>query len=288
MIADSGHLTELTPGCWFTKQSFDLILVNLIFNEINACIWSVVYVRNAEVISHPAAKLKKLSFVDTWKMKNAGDFKGFPADPWLLHSSWFRIRWSRLNFPGVHCINCTRIVSSFRNLFIAGFFFSKDSEKPLTYQIHYKTAGGLYTVVSYGDKNHVETVLPQGQKDDFKFEFSVTIKDKLFAETTVQLPSIRVSLWYCFTLKFPWFTHFFVEASLRAKVLLSCLVQLYMWMKTHIHNSVLRLALKWKLKCIRKFVSSGATGSMSRNEWLSRMLSKHSSVLPHGFHSFSN
>ncbi|XP_044184688.1 polycystic kidney disease protein 1-like 2 [Acropora millepora] len=68
----------------------------------------------------------------------------------------------------------------------------KDSETPLTYQFQYKTGGGLYTVVSYGSEDHVETVLPQGQKDNFTFEFSVTIKDKLFAETTLQLPIFRV------------------------------------------------------------------------------------------------
>ncbi|KAK2571916.1 Polycystin-2 [Acropora cervicornis] len=72
----------------------------------------------------------------------------------------------------------------------------KDSEKPLTYQFQYKTAGGLYTVVSYGSEDHVETVLPQGQKDNFTFEFSVTIKDKLFAETTVGPPPLGESFSY--------------------------------------------------------------------------------------------
>ena len=84
-------------------------------------------------------------------------------------------------------------------LFLFFFFFLKDSEKPLTYQFQYKTAGGLYTVVSYGSEDHVKTVLPQGQKDNFTFEFSVTIKAKLFAETTVQLPIFRVSLCHCYT-----------------------------------------------------------------------------------------
>ena len=83
--------------------------------------------------------------------------------------------------------------------FVLFFCFFKDSETPLTYQFHYKTGGGLYTVVSYGSKDHVKTVLPQGQKDNFTFEFNVTIKDKLFAETTVQLPIFRVRLCSCYT-----------------------------------------------------------------------------------------
>jgi len=66
-----------------------------------------------------------------------------------------------------------------------------DSETPLTYEFHYKTGGGLYTVVSYGSEDHVETVLPQGPKaNNFIIEFSVTIKDKLFAETTVHMDII--------------------------------------------------------------------------------------------------
>ena len=149
---------ELTPGCWFTKHTF-----HLIFNERNACIWSAVYVRNREVISHLAGKFKKLSLIAAWKMKSSGKFKGFPL------------------------ISCNLVI------IVCIFFFLKDSETPLTYQFHYKTGGGLYTVVSYGFEDHVETVLPQGQKDNFAFEFSVTIRDKLFAETTVQLPIFRVS-----------------------------------------------------------------------------------------------
>ena len=164
---------ELTPGCWFTKHTFDLILVNLIFNEINACSWSAVYVRNGKVISHLAGKFKKLSLLAAWKVKNSGKFKGFPL------------------------ISCNLIIVVLFFFFV--FLFFKDSETPLTYQFHYKTGGGLYTVVSYGSADHVKTVLPQGQKDNFTFEFSVTIKDKLFAETTVQLPIFRVSLCSCYT-----------------------------------------------------------------------------------------
>ncbi|XP_015778540.1 PREDICTED: uncharacterized protein LOC107356405 [Acropora digitifera] len=72
-----------------------------------------------------------------------------------------------------------------------GCFGTGDSETPLTYEFHYKTGGGLYTVVSYGSEDYVETVLPQGPKaNNFIIEFSVTIKDKLFAETTVHMDVI--------------------------------------------------------------------------------------------------
>ncbi|XP_044184816.1 polycystic kidney disease protein 1-like 2 [Acropora millepora] len=100
----------------------------------------------------------------------------------------------RMNAPpkGGQCTVKPLNGSALKTLFNIQCSGWKDSETPLTYQFHYKTGGGLYTVVSYGSEDYVETVLPQGQKDKFTFEFSVTIKDKLFAETTLQLPIFRV------------------------------------------------------------------------------------------------
>lgn len=61
-------------------------------------------------------------------------------------------------------------------------FLSQDPQEPLTYEFHYKTDNGLYTVVSYGSEDHVTTVLPLGRKDhDYNIDFEITVMDKLSA-----------------------------------------------------------------------------------------------------------
>ena len=53
---------------------------------------------------------------------------------------------------------------------------------PLTYQFHYKTDNGLYTVVSHGSESNATTVLPSGEKDnDYEIDFEITVTDTLSA-----------------------------------------------------------------------------------------------------------
>lgn len=67
-------------------------------------------------------------------------------------------------------------------------FSPQDSDKPLTYEFHYKTDNGLYTVVSYGSEDHVTTVLPPGKKeDDYEIAFEIMVSDSLSAATNVGL-----------------------------------------------------------------------------------------------------
>lgn len=57
---------------------------------------------------------------------------------------------------------------------------------PLTYQFHYKTDSGLYTVVSHGFESHAITVLPSGKKDnDSEIHFEITVTDSLSAATEI-------------------------------------------------------------------------------------------------------
>ena len=66
------------------------------------------------------------------------------------------------------------------------YFFLQDNDTPLTYQFHYKTDNGLYTVVSYGSEDHVTTVLPSGRKDNnYDIDFEITVTDSLSAATTI-------------------------------------------------------------------------------------------------------
>ena len=65
-------------------------------------------------------------------------------------------------------------------------FFLQDPNTPLTYQFHYKTDNGLYTVVSYGSEDHVTTVLPSGRKkDNYGIDFEITVIDSLSAATKI-------------------------------------------------------------------------------------------------------
>ena len=66
------------------------------------------------------------------------------------------------------------------------YFFLQDPDTPLTYQFHYKTGNGLYTVVSYGSEDHVTTVLPSGRKDNnYDIDFEITVTDSFSAATTI-------------------------------------------------------------------------------------------------------
>ena len=64
----------------------------------------------------------------------------------------------------------------------------KDRDKPITYQYHYKTENGLYTVISYGSEGLVRTVLPPGKKqDNYKIYFEVMVSDSFSAANTTLL-----------------------------------------------------------------------------------------------------
>ena len=64
----------------------------------------------------------------------------------------------------------------------------KDPQQPLTYQFHYKTDRGLYTVVQYGSTDHVTTVLPSGkEKDGYNITFEIMITDSLSASSNFAL-----------------------------------------------------------------------------------------------------
>lgn len=61
-------------------------------------------------------------------------------------------------------------------------FSQQDENTPLTYQFHYKTDRGLYTVVSHGPESHATTVLPSGKEDnDYEIDFEITVTDTLSA-----------------------------------------------------------------------------------------------------------
>ena len=67
-------------------------------------------------------------------------------------------------------------------------FSVKDRDKPITYQYHYKTENGLYTVISYGSEGLVRTVLPPGKKqDNYKIYFEVMVSDSFSAANTTLL-----------------------------------------------------------------------------------------------------
>ena len=67
-------------------------------------------------------------------------------------------------------------------------FSHQDQDKPLTYEFHYKTDNGLYTVVSYGSEDHVTTVLPLGKKEhDYEIAFEITVSDSLSAAESISL-----------------------------------------------------------------------------------------------------
>ena len=60
----------------------------------------------------------------------------------------------------------------------------QDQNKPITYEFHYETDKGLYTVVSYGLKAEVVTKLPVGKaSESFKLKFEAVIIDSLSAAT---------------------------------------------------------------------------------------------------------
>ena len=67
-------------------------------------------------------------------------------------------------------------------------FSLQDPNQPLSYQFHYKTDNGLYTVVSYGTEDHVTTVLPSGKEENnYEFEFEIMVTDSLSASTNFHL-----------------------------------------------------------------------------------------------------
>ncbi len=71
-------------------------------------------------------------------------------------------------------------------------FRLQDPDQPLTYEFHYKTDNGLYTVVSYGSEDHVTTVLPPGKReDDYEIGFEIMVTDSLSAASHFPL-NIRV------------------------------------------------------------------------------------------------
>ena len=77
------------------------------------------------------------------------------------------------------------------------YFSLQDSDKPLTYEFHYKTDNGLYTVVSYGSDDHVTTILPPGKKeDDYEIAFEIMVSDSLSAATNILL-KIKVGTRAC-------------------------------------------------------------------------------------------
>ena len=58
----------------------------------------------------------------------------------------------------------------------------------MTYEFHYKTDNGLYTVVSYGSEDHVTTILPPGKReDDYEIAFEIMVSDSLSAATNIEL-----------------------------------------------------------------------------------------------------
>ena len=68
------------------------------------------------------------------------------------------------------------------------YFSLQDPDKPLTYEFHYKTDNGLYTVVSYGSEDNVTTILPPGKKeDDYNIAFEITVSDILSSATIFKL-----------------------------------------------------------------------------------------------------
>ena len=73
-----------------------------------------------------------------------------------------------------------------QRLYISYFF--KDPHQPLTYQFHYKTDHGLYTVVQYGSTDHVSTVLPSGKRNGgYIIDFEILITDSLSASSNYVL-----------------------------------------------------------------------------------------------------
>lgn len=65
-------------------------------------------------------------------------------------------------------------------------FSQQDKNEPLTYQFHYKTDRGLYTVVSHGSESHATTVLPSGKQDnDYEIDFEITVTDTLSAAANI-------------------------------------------------------------------------------------------------------
>ena len=65
-------------------------------------------------------------------------------------------------------------------------FSQQDENTPLTYQFHYKTDRGLYTVVSHGSESHATTVLPSGKKEnDYEIDFKITVTDSLSAAAEI-------------------------------------------------------------------------------------------------------
>ena len=76
-------------------------------------------------------------------------------------------------------------------------FSLQDLHEPLTYEFHYKTDNGLYSVVSYGSEYNVTTVLPPGKKeDDYELVFEIMVSDSLSSATNVEL-KIKVSTAAC-------------------------------------------------------------------------------------------
>ena len=58
----------------------------------------------------------------------------------------------------------------------------------MTYEFHYKTDNGLYTVVSYGSEDHVTTILPLGEREDgYEIVFEIMVSDSLSAATNIEL-----------------------------------------------------------------------------------------------------
>ena len=76
---------------------------------------------------------------------------------------------------------------------LSPYFCLQDPDKPLTYEFHYKTDNGLYTLVSYGSEHRVTTVLPSGKREnDHVIGFEIMVKDSLSAATNFSL-KIKVS-----------------------------------------------------------------------------------------------